>query len=206
MADGATPRKSHAERIEEIARTALIIAADVGAAGVTTQAIADRMGVSQATVFRHFDTRDAIFRAAFDIVRRDVFDALGPVFDDATLSGRARLDKLLVAHLAFIQDNPGVPALLFSDGLHAGDPALKTDVRRLMKSFAGRVAGLVMAGVEDGSVPRTVDAALVGQAFVTFVQGAALRWMLFDRAFDLTEQAPALWAVLGPALTPSTTS
>lgn len=195
-----TKRKSHEERRVEIAQTALKLAAEVGASNVSTQAIADAMGVSQATVFRHFATRDAVFREAIAEIRRSVHVALGPIFDDKTASAAERLKRLAVAHLNFVQDNRGIPALLFSDGLHAGDATLKADVRELMKSFAGRVAALVMEGVKDGSIDASADPALIGQAFVTLVQGAALRWMLFDRSFDLKSQADVIWALVRPAL------
>ncbi|MCR4377064.1 MAG: TetR/AcrR family transcriptional regulator [Rhodospirillales bacterium] len=195
-----TKRKSHEERRVEIAQTALKLAAEVGASNVSAQAIADAMGVSQATVFRHFATRDAVFREAIAEIRRSVHAALGPIFEDKTTSAAERLKRLAVAHLGFVQDNRGIPALLFSDGLHAGDATLKADVRELMKSFAGRVAALVMEGVKDGSIDVGVDPALIGQAFVTLVQGAALRWMLFDRSFDLKSQADVIWALVKPAL------
>ena len=195
-----TKRKSHEERRVEIAQTALKLAAEIGAGNVSTQAIADAMGVSQATVFRHFATRDAVFREAIAEIRRSVHAALGPIFEDKSASAVERLKRLAVAHLGFVQDNRGIPALLFSDGLHAGDAMLKADVRELMKSFAGRVAALVMEGVKDGSINPSVDPALIGQAFVTLIQGAALRWMLFDRSFDLKSQANVIWALFQPAL------
>jgi len=201
-----TKRKSHEERRVEIARTALKLAAEVGAGNVSTQAIADAMGVSQATVFRHFASRDAVFREAIAEIRRSVHAALGPIFEDKSALAAERLNRLAVAHLSFIQDNRGIPALLFSDGLHAGDATLKADVRELMKSFAGRVTGLVMEGVKDGSVSAAADPALIGQAFVTLVQGAAFRWMLFDRSFDLKSQADVIWALIRPALSAQTKS
>ena len=201
-----TKRKSHEERRVEIAQTALKLAAEIGASNVSTQAIADAMGVSQATVFRHFATRDAVFREAIAEIRRSVHAALGPIFDDKTASAAERLKRLAVAHLSFVQDNRGIPALLFSDGLHAGDATLKADVRELMKSFAGRVAALVMEGVKDGSIDVSADPALIGQAFVTLVQGAALRWMLFDRSFDLKSQADVIWALVKPALSAQSNS
>lgn len=193
-------RKSHGERREEIARAALCLAADYGAASVSTQAIANHLGVSQATVFRHFKTRGDVFREAFATVRTDVHEALGPIFQDKSAPAAQRLERLVSAHLGFIQDNKGVPALLFSEGLHAGDPDLKADVRELMKGYAGRVAALVLEGVKDGSVSADADPTLIGQAFVTLIQGAALRWSLFDHAFDLKSQADVIWTLLGPAL------
>lgn len=197
-------RKTHDERRDEIARMALNLAAERGAAAVSTQSIADALGVSQATVFRHFQNRGEVFREAFAVVRQDVHAALGPIIMDKSTPAAVRLERLVAAHLGFIQDNRGIPALLFSDGLHAGDPELKADVRELMKGYAGRVAALVLEGIKDGSVSADADPALIGQAFVTMIQGLALRWSLFDHDFDLKAQAHVVWALLRPALSGQT--
>ena len=193
-------RKTHAERRDEIAQTALQLAAERGAAAVSTQAIADHMGVSQATVFRHFKTRNDVFSEAIALVSRSVMEALGPIFADKSTPAAERLQRLVHAHLAFVQSNSGIPALVFSDTLHQGAPELKAQVRQLMKAYAGRVAGLLVEGVEDGSVHADADPALLAQTVVTLVQGVVLRWSLFDGSFDLETQADVIWAVLRPAL------
>lgn len=198
-----TQRKSHEERREEIARTALELAADLGVGSVSTQAIANKMGVSQATIFRHFTTRDEVFGAAIALVSRSVMAELGPIFADKSTPGAQRLERLVHAHLGFVQSNRGIPALLFSDTLHQGSPALKADVRKLMKGYAGRVAGLVLEGVEDGSIDAAADPVLLAQTVVTMVQGVVLRWSLFDHSFDLVTQADVIWTLLRPALASS---
>lgn len=201
-----TTRKSHEERRAEIAQTALELAAERGVGNVSTQAIADRMGVSQATVFRHFDNRDEVFREAIAHVSRSVMQALGPIFMDKSTVGAVRLERLVHAHLAFVQSNRGIPALLFSDTLHQGSPVLKADVRKLMKGYAGRVAGLVLEGVKDGSIKADTDPTLLAQTVVTMVQGVVLRWSLFDHSFDLETQADVIWTIIRPALMASNPS
>jgi len=203
MAKVVTVRKSHAARRDEIARTALELAGERGVAKVSTQAIADRMGVSQATIFRHFVTRDEVFLEAICLIKRDVMQALDPIFSDKATPGAMRLERLVKAHLAFVQDNAGIPALLFSDSLHQGAPELKAAIRQLMKAYAGRVAGLVIDGVADGSLKADADPALLGQTVVTMVQGVVLRWSLFDQNFDLQSQADVVWALIRPALAPN---
>lgn len=201
MAQVQTIRKSHAERREEIAQTALTLAADQGMSTVSTQAIADAMGVSQATVFRHFATRDEVFREAIAVVSRSVMAQLGPIFADKSTPGALRLERLVLEHLRFIQANRGIPALLFSEALHQGSPLLKADIRQLMKAYGGRVAGLVLEGVEDGSITANADPTLLAQTVVTMVQGVVLRWSLFDQMFDLETQADVILTLIRPFLT-----
>ncbi|MFU8833507.1 MAG: TetR/AcrR family transcriptional regulator, partial [Wenzhouxiangella sp.] len=73
-------RKSGEERREEIIQAVLDLAGERGVGQVTAQAIADRVGIAQPTVFRHFKTRDAILRAALEWIGRSVLTVLTPIF------------------------------------------------------------------------------------------------------------------------------
>ena len=133
-----------------------------------------------------------LVQEAIAVVSRSVMQVLGPIFMDKSTTGAARLERLVQAHLAFVQKNRGIPALLFSDALHQESTVLKADIRQLMKGFVGRVAGLVLEGVEDGSIKADTDPTLLAQTIVTMLQGIILRWSLFDHAFDLETQADVI--------------
>jgi len=195
-------RKSHEERRVEIADTALSLAAEQGVGTVTTQAIADRMGVSQATVFRHFKNRDEIFREAIIQAKKRVYVRIHPIFEDKETRAATRLENLITTHLAVIEENRGIPAVLFSDRLHQDDPVLKADVRTSMKNYAAKISILIDEGIKDGSFKPDVDATVMGQAVVTMIQGLLLRWSLFDYGFELKPQAAVIWAFFRPSLQP----
>jgi AcrR family transcriptional regulator len=57
------------ERRNEIVQAVLDLAGEDGPDAVTTQAIADRIGVTQGALFRHFPDKEAIWLAVFDWVR-----------------------------------------------------------------------------------------------------------------------------------------
>ena len=62
----------------------MALTAEQGIKRVTTQAIADRVGIAQPTVFRHFKTRDAIFAAVIGWIAENLFKAIsaGALPDD----------------------------------------------------------------------------------------------------------------------------
>ncbi|MGM0554025.1 MAG: TetR/AcrR family transcriptional regulator, partial [Pseudomonadota bacterium] len=149
-------RKSSEERREEIVQALLDLTAERGTRDVSTQAIADRVGIAQPTVFRHFPTRDAIFRAALDSIGRKLLDVLTPM-----LSGRgradARLRKLLARQLRFISRRKGLPRLLFSERLHLEDPELKAVVRNIMARYTSRLETLLQEGIAQGRFRQDLD-------------------------------------------------
>src|SRR5512146_1496146 len=78
------------ERREEIIRVTLELAAKQGVDDVTTQDMAQAMGVTQGAVFRHFASKDAIWLAVMQWVREQLMAVLAR----AAAGGRDPLDAL----------------------------------------------------------------------------------------------------------------
>ena len=191
--------KPHEERKAEIIRSTLELAAEQGVRKVTTQAIADRVGIAQPTVFRHFKSRDAIFAAAIDWLAGELFRTIeGHLGDDAPPDERLR--RLLEAQLAFVGRHKGLPRLLFSDRLHLESPGLKETVQRVMERYTQRVAGLIREGIEAGCFRRDLEPEDAARYVAALVQGLVMRWSVFDFGFRLEDEAGKLWRFLEGAL------
>ena len=192
-------RKSGEERREEIVQAVLELAAEKGVKQLTTQAIADRVGIAQPTVFRHFPTRDAILRAVMETVGSAMLAVIAGV-----LAGRGtaeqKLQQLLTRQLRFISGRRGISRVLFSERLHHEDPELKAVVRRMMAAYTDKVAGLVAEGQSSGHFRPGLDPGETAMMILALVQGLVMRWSISDFEFDLERQGEALWALLAPAL------
>jgi TetR/AcrR family transcriptional regulator len=192
-------RKSGEERREEIVQAVLDLAAEKGVKHLTTQAIADRVGIAQPTVFRHFKTRDAILRAVMESVGSAMLAVVTGV-----LAGRGpadqRLQQLLQRQLKFISQRRGVSRVLFSERLHYEDPELKAVVRRMMEAYADRVAGLITEGQASGRFRSELEPHETAVMILALIQGLVMRWSISDFALDLEMQGEAVWRLLEPTL------
>ena len=127
-------------RQREIVAAVLALARERGPDSITTQAIADRIGVTQGALFRHFPDKEAIWLAVFAWVR----EALGAVLDAAVAKADtplAQLKQAFLAHVAFVAANPGVPRVLFHELQYPGDSpvrvAVGTMIARLQQAPGG---------------------------------------------------------------------
>ncbi|MBK7591497.1 MAG: helix-turn-helix transcriptional regulator [Betaproteobacteria bacterium] len=77
-----------------------------GPEAITTQAIADRMGVTQGALFRHFPDKEAIWLAVFAWVRESLGTVFATALEEAD-SPPERLEAAFHAHVAFIAANHG---------------------------------------------------------------------------------------------------
>lgn len=192
------PRKSGEERKAEIVETALELMAEQGTAHVTAQAIADRIGIAQPTVFRHFKSRNAIFRSALQFVAGQILGLLerGGAGDDP----EQRLHRLLTRQLRIVSRNRGLPRLLFSDRLHLEDPRLKGIIRDVMGRYVRHVRDIIADGQRSGQFSTGTDARTSAVFVMASVQGLLLRWSLFDFEFALEHESENLWRFVRAAL------
>jgi AcrR family transcriptional regulator len=192
-------RKSGQKRREEIVQAVLELAAEEGVSRMTTQAIADRVGIAQPTVFRHFRSRDLILQAAIEWIASRVLAMANAVRAESGPAD-ARLRQLLDRQLQLIARSPGLPRLLFSERLHQDDPSLKSTVRRVMDAYTESVSGLLREGVAEGSLRADIDPDACAQLIQAMVQGLVMRWSISDFTFPLEAQGETIWQLLEPAL------
>jgi len=184
--------KPHAQRQSEIIQSALALAGELGVQKVTTQAIADRVGIAQATVFRHFKSRDAIFRAVIEWLSSQLFDALQPCFSAQSSPPDERLNLLIERQLMLISRHRGMPRMLFSDRLHLESPMLKETVQKIIFSYLEQLTGLINEGIQSGHFKPDLDAQATARMVAALIQGTVMRWSLFDFNFKLEAQAGLL--------------
>jgi AcrR family transcriptional regulator len=193
--------KSHDIRRQEIVEATLDLAAEQGLKKLTTQAIAERVGIAQPTIFRHFKSRDAIFGAVIGWVAENIFRVLEQL-ESEQVAADQRLRRLLQRQLAFAGRRRGIPRLLFSDRLHVESPELKAAVREIYQRIIARIAALLQEGRTQGCFRSDLDPEQTALFIGALMQGTILRWSMMDFGFALEDEAEALWAFLWPTLRP----
>src|SRR5512133_4021781 len=136
-----TPRKPAAARRREIADAALRLVAEEGLARFTAVGIARAVGVSDAALFRHFPTKDAIVLAVIDRVEEILFEESAPAGADPV----ARVGEFFARRVAVIRENPGVARVVGSELLAQVAPpegvARVEAFRQRSRAFVRRTLG-----------------------------------------------------------------
>ncbi len=189
----AQRRKSAEDRKAEIVRAAVRLAAEIGPDRVTTQALADAVGLSQAAVFRHFPTKPLIWLAVGEtIARRMQADQI----DDGSPDPAGRLNDLVIRYLGQIAQTPAIPAILFSRELHAENEPLRAHFEQVMALRRAGFARLVACAVAAGQFAPGTDPDDTAALILATLQGLAMRWSLENRRFDLQAEGTRLLAAL----------
>lgn len=195
--DNAVPRhRLHTgERQREIVAAVLALARERGPDTITTQAIADRMGLTQGAIFRHFPDKQAIWLAVFAWVR----EALGAVITQAMDKSRsplANIEAAFLGHVAFIAANPGVPRVMFHEMQYPGDSPVRAEVRAMIAAYRKRLASLFADARAAGELPAELDVALAPMLFIGAVQALVIQSALAGDEAGMVRRARQVFPLL----------
>ena len=183
------------QRQREIVATVLALARERGPDAITTQAIADRMGLTQGAVFRHFPDKQAIWLAVFAWVRESLGAAIAAAMAKAD-SPLARIERAFLAHVGFIAANPGVPRVMFHEMQYPGDSPVRAEVRAMISAYRQRLTLLFTEAKAAGELPRDLDATLAPVSFIGAVQGLVMEASLAGDEAGMARRARKLWPLL----------
>ena len=183
------------ERQREIVAAVLALARERGPDAITTQAIADRIGVTQGAVFRHFPDKEAIWLAVFAWVRVSLGEAINAAIARHA-SPLAKIEAAFMAHVAFIAANPGVPRVLFHELQYPDDSPVRREVREMMTAYGKRLGLLFNHARTAGELPAGLNVALAPMLYIGAVQALVIQSALAGDEAAMQKRARQLFPLL----------
>lgn len=195
-------RKSAEERKSELVETALRLSDKFGPDRLTTERIAQVVGVTQAAIFRHFPTKQDLWRAVAARIG-EKFQQRWTAVDAHAAEPLEKLRALVLGQLSLIQSAPAIQAILFSRELHAENKSLRIVFWEMMQQFQTRIERLIEAAQRQGALREDIAAADMAFLVIGLAQGLVLRWSLSGRSFDIPQEGARLLALQLRAFRPS---
>jgi len=188
-------RKPAEIRRHDIIEAAMEIIRHEGVARLTARSLSRAVGIAQPTMFLHFGNKSHVLVALVDTIQERLQKEMAGL-GLSQLTPLERLKAAIRAHLNFIQRQPGIPRLLFSEELQSGDPVFRDRMNELVQFFLNFIAGLISAAQAQGEIRPDIVPQQNACILIAAVQGLAFRWVLSDQRFELTEQADAVITTL----------
>lgn len=184
-------RKPAEVRRAEIIDATLRLADKLGPERLTTEAVADAVGLTQPGIFRHFPKKQDLWEAVAARIGA-MMEARWAKAHSPDAKPVDQIRTLIAAQLRLIQSTPAIPAILFSRELHTKNKGLRTAFLGLMNRFHRLIADLVAEARERGDLQGSLDANDAAYLIIGLVQGLAVRWSISGRNFDLAEEGKRL--------------
>ena len=185
-------RLSSETRQTQIVETVIALAAQHSPGQITTQEIANVIGVTQGALFRHFPNKESIWLAAIEWVENELLTTLEAVAKQAAnpIDG---LQQVFFSHVDFVIARPGVPRLIFNELQQPADSAIKAAVRKLLQRYRQLVSGLIIATAEGDEINRNVNISAAATLFLGSIQGLVMQSMLADNVQVMHQTAEQIF-------------
>jgi AcrR family transcriptional regulator len=170
------------------------LAAEQNPSDITTTAIAQKMGLTQGALFRHFPSKDAILEAVMSWVTDRLLARVDKAAEGA-VSPKAALEAVFMTHIDFVSDHPGVPRMLFGKLQRPGETLPKRMAQTLIRHYGERLRGLLEAGKARGELCSDLDPDAATTLFIGTIQGLVMQSMLAGDVARVRRDAPGVFAI-----------
>ena len=172
------PRKrpKPGERRIQILQTLAAMLEQPGAERITTAALAARLEVSEAALYRHFASKAQMFEGLIEFIETSIFSLLNQIAEknDAP-SVKAR--HMVTVLLQFAQRNPGMARLMVGDALVFENDRLEQRMNQFFERFESSLRQVLRDQAQaTSSLTPTVDANVQASVLVSFVVGRLQRF------------------------------
>jgi len=175
LTEAASPtrkRPKPGERRVQILQTLAGMLEQPGSERVTTAALAAKLEVSEAALYRHFASKAQMFEGLIDFIEQSVFTLVNQIAEREQL-GANQAAKVVTMLVQFAEKNPGMTRVMVGDALVFENDRLQ---QRMNQFFDKIESALRQCLRNNDSATPTVDAQVRAAALTAFVMGRLQRF------------------------------
>jgi TetR/AcrR family transcriptional regulator len=162
---------------------------------ITTAALAARLELSEAALYRHFASKAQMFEGLIEFIEQTVFGLINKITQEEK-SGLQQVEAMVSMLLGFAQKNRGMTRVLTGDALVNEDERLQQRINQLLDRIEATLKQSLRMAATQGEMGAAADVGVHANLLVCYVIG---RWQQFAKsgfARDPMAQWPAQSAIL----------
>ena len=164
------------ERRVQILQTLATMLEQPGSERVTTAALAAKLEVSEAALYRHFASKAQMFEGLIEFIESSVFTLLNQIAEREP-SGMAQAQRIVAVVLQFGERNPGMTRVMVGDALVFENERLTTRMNQFFDRIESALRQSLRTAAEArGSTTPTVEANAQASVMVCFILGRLQRY------------------------------
>jgi TetR/AcrR family transcriptional regulator len=174
---GKTRRKPGARRLQ-ILQTLASMLEDPRGEKVTTAALAAKLEVSEAALYRHFASKAQMFEGLIEFIETSIFGLINDI-SSMEQSGRRQARRIVQMLLEFAQTNRGMTRVLIGDALVNENDRLQDRMNQLLDRIEASLRQSLRVSVTQGEMPADLDTGARAALALAYVVG---RWHRFAKS------------------------
>lgn len=187
-------RKPAEDRKADIVAAVLLLADRIGPDRLTTNDVAQQVGVTQAAIFRHFPTKAELWSAVGEVIAERLEMAWQQAIS-ASDRPEGRVRGLVASQLQQIETTPALPAILHSRELNVNNATLRDRFGGVLMRYQELLTKALEGMAAEGALAAAIRPGDAAMLLTSLVQGIAIRWSLGARGFAIVPEGMRLLEV-----------
>ncbi len=166
---------------------------------ITTAALAARLQVSEAALYRHFASKAQMYEGLIEFIETTLFGLINKLTGDAG-HGLEQARGIAQLLLGFAERNRGMTRVLIGEALVNENERLQVRINQLMDRLEASLKQVLRIASSQGQLAQTCDPGAGANLILAYVQG---RWQQFVKSGfkrPPLEAWEAQWCLLARAL------
>jgi len=169
-------RPKPGERRIQILQTLASMLEQPGAERITTAALAARLDVSEAALYRHFASKAQMFEGLIEFIESSIFTLVNQIGERES-DALTQVRKVITVLLQFGEKNPGMTRVMVGDALVFENERLLARMNQFFDRIESQLRQSLRAAAEAaGSATPTVDANAQASVLTAFAVGRLQRY------------------------------
>lgn len=145
---------------------------------ITTAALAARLDVSEAALYRHFASKAQMYEGLIEFIENSLFSVINQITAEEP-NGLKQARAILGMLLAFAETNPGMTRVLIGDVLIYENPRLQQRINQLHDRLEATLKQCLRVAATEEGAAQSEDLAPQANLMLCFVVG---RWHQYAKS------------------------
>jgi TetR/AcrR family transcriptional regulator len=162
---------------------------------ITTAALAARLDLSEAALYRHFASKAQMFEGLIEFIEQTVFGLVNKIAAEEQ-DGLKQVEGILALLLGFAQKNRGMTRVLIGDALVNEDERLQQRINQFLDRIETTLKQSLRIASTQGKLDTDADIGAHANLLLCYIVG---RWNQFGKSGytrDPMVQWPQQWSIL----------
>ncbi|MEK6708219.1 MAG: nucleoid occlusion factor SlmA [Pseudomonadota bacterium] len=145
---------------------------------ITTAALAAKLDVSEAALYRHFASKAQMFEGLIEFIEQTLFGLINKLTTEEN-NGIRQIEGILSLLLGFAKKNPGMTRVLIGDALVNENDRLQVRINQLHDRLEATLKQALRFAASEQEITSGLDAAAQANLLMCYVTG---RWHQFAKS------------------------
>lgn len=165
-------------------------------ARITTAALAARVGVSEAALYRHFPSKSKMFEGLIDFIEEAIFARINLIAAEQGTPATEKCERILYLLVLFAERNPGISRILTGAALAGEDLRLHQRVVQFFNRVETHLKQILREAELREPLPLPAAVSAVSGLWLATAEGLIARFVRSEFKELPSREWPAQWAML----------